>query len=459
MKASILVVEDEEDMRKGLCRMLSKEGYAVEGVGTGDEAIKRLENNVYDALITDLKLPGPDGIDILRKLKKVSPESPGIVITGYGTVESAVEAMKLGAYDYLTKPFEFQKVKVSVRNALEQYSLARQNKYLKQNIGSQWQVNRIIGKSPAMLNVIKSVKKVAPADTTVLIQGESGTGKELVSRLIHHLSPRKDNLFVPINCAVLREPFLESELFGHTKGAYTGAVSARRGLLELAHHGTFFLDEIADVSPAVQAKLLRVLEERCFMRLGGRETIHVDIRLIAATNKDLEECVRQKSFREDLYYRLNVFQIHLPPLRERREDIPLLAYHFLEKHSRRLGKKVTEITPEAMQELTYYDWRGNVRELENAIEGGVILSDGKALTSHDLPVRIAADESNGAPESFPVSYRKAKQQLMDKFNRLFLKRLLSRHNGNVTRASEEAGMNRANFQRLMRKAGIKREDY
>jgi DNA-binding NtrC family response regulator len=458
MKASILVVEDEEDMRNGLCRMLSKEGYNVEGVGTGDEAIRRLEHGAFDTVITDLKLPGPDGMEVLKKLKEVSPESQGIVITGYSTVESAVEAMRLGAYDYISKPFDLGKIKVVVRNALQQSHLIKQNKCLKQKIDTQWQVEHIIGKSDAMQEVIGAAKKVAPADTNVLVLGESGTGKELVSRLIHRLSARRDSLFMPVNCAVLREAFLESELFGYAKGAFTGAVSAKRGLLEVANGGTFFLDEIADVSLAVQAKLLRVLEERCFMRLGGTETLHVDIRLVAATNKDLEACVREGSFREDLYYRLNVFQIRLPPLRERREDIPLLAYHFLEKHGRRLGKSISEITPEALQALTYYDWRGNVRELENTIEGGVILADGKALTSRDLPIRIAAGEPEQALAPAAVSYSEAKRKLIDRFNKMFVHRLLARNNNNVTHAAEEAGMNRANFQRLMRSAGVKPGD-
>ncbi len=455
---AILVVEDEEDMRNGLCRMLSREGYDVEGVGTGDDAIRRLEQDIFDVVITDLKLPGPDGMEVLKKLKEVSPETPGIVITGYSTVESAVEAMKLGANDYISKPFNLGKVKVVVKNALEQSSLISQNRYLKQKMDAQWQVKHIIGKSAVMQEMLGAAAKVAPTDANVLILGESGTGKELVSRLIHHRSTRRDGLFMAVNCAVLREAFLESELFGHAKGAFTGAVSAKRGLLEVAHDGTFFLDEIADVSLPVQAKLLRVLEERCFMRLGGTETLHVTIRLIAATNKDLEACVREGSFREDLYYRLNVFQVRLPPLRERKEDIPALAYHFLKKHSRKLGKDVREITPEALQALTYYDWRGNVRELENAIEGGVILAEGGTLSSGDLPIRIATSESDPAPTSSALSYREAKRQLIDRFNRIFVHRQLSRNNGNVTHASREAGMNRANFQRLMRSAGIKPGD-
>jgi len=452
--ASILVVEDEADMLKGLTKTLSREGYDVEGVGTGAEAIERLGQKVYDVVITDLKLPGPSGIEVLRKLKEVSPESEGIVVTGFATVETAVEAMKLGAYDYITKPFDLQKVKVVVRNALEQSSLVRQNKYLKQKLDTEWQVVHIIGRSAAMKAVLDAAAKVAPTDTTVLVTGESGAGKELVARYIHQLSPRKDSLFTAVNCAVLREQFLESELFGHVKGAFTGAVASKRGLLEIADGGTFFLDEVADVSPPVQAKLLRVLEERCFMRLGGTETIHVDVRLMAATNKDLEECVREGSFREDLYYRINVFSTALPPLRERREDIPPLAYHLLRKHSRRLGRRTMEISMEAMQALTAYDWPGNVRELANAVEGAIILASGGVLSADDLPRKVAANGTPSVSGPADIPYKEAKQQLVERFNRDFVLRLLGKHKGNVTHAARDAGMNRANFQRLMRKADV-----
>ena len=457
--AAILIVEDEADMLKGLCKMLSPEGYEVEGVATGTEAVQKLERKVFDVVITDLKLPGPSGMQVLKKLKEVSPETVGIVITGYATVESAVEAMKLGAYDYITKPFDLQKVKVVVRNALDQSSLISRYRYLKQKMDTEWQVEHIIGKSAAMRSALEAAAKVAPTDTTVLISGESGTGKELVARYVHHLSPRKDGLFTAVNCAVLRETFLESELFGHVKGAFTGAVASKRGLLEVADGGTFFLDEVADVSPPVQAKLLRVLEERSFMRLGGTETIHVDIRLIAATNKDLEKRVHEGSFRDDLYYRLNVFSIALPPLRDRKEDIPALAYHFLREQCRKLGKHIAEISPEAIQALTAYSWPGNIRELENAIEGGIILASGNTFSADDLPRKIAANETgSGLPHS-DASYGEAKQELLARFNREFVRRLLERHSGNVTRAAEEAGMNKGNFQRLMRNAGVKSQEF
>lgn len=457
--ATILVVEDEADIRTGLCRMLSRVGYEVEGVGTGTDAVRRLGQEVFDAVITDLRIPGPSGLEVLKKLKETSPESVGIVITGYGTVESAVESMKLGAYDYISKPFDLEKVKVVIRNALEQSNLITQNSYLKQKMDTEWQVEHIIGESPAMKSVLEAAAKAAPTDATVLLLGESGTGKELVARLIHHLSPRRDNLFTAVNCAVLVETFLESELFGHVKGAFTGAVTSKRGLLEIAHGGTFLLDEIGDVSLPVQAKLLRILEERSFMRLGGTETIHVDIRLIAATNTDLEKAMSEGSFREDLYYRLNVFAIELPSLRDRREDITPLAYHFLKKHSGKLRKHVSEIAPEVLQALAYYDWPGNVRELENAIEGGIILASGSTLSVNDLPIKIAASDADPSQYSSGTSYKECKRRLLERYNRSFVCRLLAKSNGNVTRAAREAGMNRANFQRLVRSVGVKPCDY
>jgi len=454
VKPAILVVEDEADMLRGLCKMLARESYEVDGAGAGDEAIAKLDRKVYDVVITDLRLPGASGIDVLRHMRDLGHESVGIVITGYGSVESAVEAMKMGVFDYIAKPFDLQKVRIVVRNALDQSELVGQNRYLKKTVETAWQVDHIIGRSERMQGVLDAAAKVAPADTTVLLNGESGTGKELIARHIHHLSPRRDRLFTAVNCAVLREQFLESELFGHVKGAFTGAVMAKRGLLEVAHKGTFFMDEIADVSPPVQAKLLRVLEERSFMRLGGTEAVNVNIRLIAATNKDLETCVREGTFREDLYYRLNVFSLTAPPLRERREDISALAHYFLKKLGLELGKQLDGISPEALAALAAYDWPGNVRELRNAIERGIILAAGGMLTSSELPDKLSA---TGAPDTAvpATAYREAKRLLLEKFNRDFVTRTLAECDGVVTRAAERAGMNRANFQRLMRNAGIK----
>jgi DNA-binding NtrC family response regulator len=455
--AAILVVEDEPDMLKGLTKMLSREGHDVESISTGTEAMQRLDEKVFDVVITDLRLPGCSGMEILKKLKETSPESVGIVITGYATVESAVEAMKLGTYDYIPKPFDMQKVKIVVRNALDQSNLLRENKYLKKKIDTEWQVEHIIGKSTSMKKVFEEVEKVASTDATVLLFGESGTGKELIARYVHHLSPRKGKLFMAVNCSMLREVFLESELFGHVKGAFTGAVASKKGLLEIADDGTFFLDEISEVSLPVQAKLLRVIEERSFMRLGGTETIKVDIRLIAATNKNLEKCIEEGRFRDDLYYRLNVFSIRLPSLRERRDDIPLLAYHFLRQHCKKLGKHVTEFSPEAMEALQNYDWPGNVRELANAIERGLILAGGTTFSAENLPGKVASAKTVSSPASPAVTYREAKQASLDNFNKDFVRHLLERHEGNITRAAQEAGMDRANFHRLMRNAGVEQD--
>jgi len=458
-KARILIVEDETDMLRGLAKMLSYAGYSVDCASTGTDAIVNLEKKIYDVVITDLKLPGPDGLAILRKMKETSPESVGIVITGYGTVEAAVEAMKLGAYDFISKPFDMHKIKVIVRNALEQSNLISENRYLKERIQDEWQVENIVGKSPEMIEVFDAVRKVAPTDTTVLILGESGTGKELIARYIHHLSSRKDRLFTAINCSVLRDMFLESELFGHVKGAYTGAVSSKRGLLEIAHRGSFFLDEVAEVCVPVQAKLLRVLEDKTFMRLGGTDTISVDIRLIVATNKDLDACVKNGDFRDDLFYRLNTFTITLPPLRERTDDVPLLAYHFLKKHCKELGKRIHEIGDDAMDALISYNWPGNVRELDKIIERGVILENSEIMTLENLPEKLASNSSPEAGSTEKICYTKAKKRLLEEFDRNYAVNLLIKHNGNVTHASEEAGMDRANFQRLMRKTGVKSEQF
>jgi transcriptional regulator with PAS, ATPase and Fis domain len=305
-----------------------------------------------------------------------------------------------------------------------------------------------------MLEVFDAVKKVAPTDATVLILGESGTGKELVARYVHHLSPRNERLFTAVNCSVLRDTFLESELFGHVRGAYTGAVSSKKGLLELAHGGSFFLDEVAEVSVPVQAKLLRVLEERSFMRLGGTETINVDVRLIAATNKNLEEYVRDGKFRDDLYYRINAFTITIPPLRERREDIPLLCYHFLKKHCRKMGRRIHEIDSGAMDALMNHDWPGNVRELDKAIERAVILETGEIITAEDLPGRVSSSTAPKASQVTTLPYREAKRNLTEAFDREYVEGVLKDSEGNVTKAAERAGMDRRNFQRLMKHAGI-----
>jgi two-component system NtrC family response regulator len=453
-KGRILIVEDEQDMLFGLQKILSKQGHNVEIAETGTIGLKKVEESFFDVVITDLKMPGVDGIELLRKIKEAHSDTMVIVITGYGSVESAVEAMKLGAYDYITKPFDAGHIKMVVRKALRQISLTIENKYLKQQIKEAKDFQNIIGSSRKMEAVFKIADQVALTDTTVLISGESGTGKELFARYIHYNSPRKEKVFVPVNCAALRETLLESELFGHEKGSFTGAVSTKRGLMEIASGGTFFFDEIGDVGPPIQGKLLRVLQEREFMRVGGTDTINADIRLIAATNKNLEQCIKERTFREDLYYRLNVVSIHLPPLRERKDDILPLAQFFLRRFNKKMGKKISEIKEDVLGVLMGYDWPGNVRELENVLERAVVLATEDVIEVSHLPDKLLEAHIDSGPVFGALSYKEAKRQVVDSFSKEFLERLLQMSEGNISKAAKQASMDVANFRRLMRKYGI-----
>jgi DNA-binding NtrC family response regulator len=453
-KGRILIVEDERDMLFGLQKILSKQGHNVEIAETGSTGVEKVEKSFFDIVITDLKMPGVDGIELLRKVKEACSDTMVIVITGYGTVESAVEAMKLGAYDYITKPFDAEHIKMVVRKALRQISLTIENKYLKQKIKEAKDFQNIIGKSRKMQSVFKIADQVSCTNTTVLILGESGTGKELLARYIHYNSPRKDKVFVPVNCAALRETLLESELFGHEKGSFTGAVSTKRGLMEIASGGTFFFDEIGDVSPLIQGKLLRVLQEREFMRVGGTDTISADIRLITATNKNLEQCIKERTFREDLYYRLNVVSIHLPPLRERKDDILPLAQFFLSRFNKKMGKKICEIKQDVLGVLMGYDWPGNVRELENVLERAVVLATEDTIEVSHMPDKILEAHIDSGPVFRGLSYKEAKQQVVDSFSKEFIERLLQMSKGNISKAAKQAKMDVANFRRLMRKYDI-----
>jgi DNA-binding NtrC family response regulator len=459
-KGYILIVEDEQDMLHGLRKILSNQGHKVEIAGSGSAGLEEVQKSNFDIVVTDLKMPDVDGIGLLRKVKELHSDTIVIVITGYGTVENAVEAMKLGAYDYITKPFDTEHLRMVVQKAMKQISLTNENRYLKQQIKEAKDFQNIIGESCKMQDVFKIADKVAATDTTVLLLGESGTGKELIARYIHYNSQRKNRVFIPVNCGALTETLLESELFGHEKGSFTGAISSKRGLIEIASGGTFFFDEIGDVSPVVQGKLLRVLQEREFMRVGGTDTITADIRLIAATNKNLEKCLKEGTFREDLYYRLNVVSIRLPTLRERKDDIPLLAQFFLRRFSKKMRKNISEIRRDVLEVLMEYDWPGNVRELENVIERAVVLATEDAMIglSH-LPDKLLEAHIDGGTLLPGRSYREAKQQAMDSFNKEFLERLLRMSNGNISQAAKQAKMDGANFRRLMRKCGIRAGDH
>ncbi|MBI4272007.1 MAG: sigma-54-dependent Fis family transcriptional regulator [Candidatus Rokubacteria bacterium] len=387
--ATLLVADDDPGLRESLERTLTREGFHVVLASDGNAALERLRGGGIDLVLTDLKMPGLTGIEVLRAAKAIAPDVDVILLTAFGTVEEAVRAMKAGAYDFLTKPFQRPQVLRLIRQALERRDLIQQNRELQQRLDVLLQQGIAIGSSPAFRRMMMLVDQVADSSATVLIQGESGTGKELVAKTIHARSARTKGPFVAVNCAALPEALLESELFGYEKGAFTGAAGRKEGRFELADGGTLFLDEVADLSPVTQPKILRVLQEGEFERLGGTRTIRVDVRVVAATNQDLAQMVREKRFREDLYYRLNVITINVPPLRERREDIHVLAQHFLRMYAAKNNRKLEGFTDEALRRLEAYAWPGNVRELENVIERGVVLARSAQMDIADLPPEIA----------------------------------------------------------------------
>jgi two-component system response regulator PilR (NtrC family) len=396
-RGRILVVDDERSMRELLQIVLRREGHQVRLAADGPSAVAELEREPTDVLISDIKMPGMSGVDVLREAKRIDPDIVGIMVTAYATTSSAVEALRLGAYDYLTKPFDVEELKAKVRNALERRTLRQENVLLKRALRSASAFSNIIGRSKLMQDVFDLVETVAPTNSTILVTGESGTGKELVARAVHTNSLRRDQPFVALNCGALPETLLESELFGHMRGAFTGAAMTKKGLLEAAERGTVFLDEISEMSPMMQVKLLRVLQERRFRRVGGNEEIDADIRIIAATNRDLAKAVADGTFREDLYYRINVIPIHLPPLRERREDIAPLAEHFVAKYREQMGKAITGLTPEVIRWLEAGDWPGNVRQLENVIERAVALERGALIQLGSLPAEPAPKSPSRPP--------------------------------------------------------------
>jgi len=392
IRLRVLVVDDDQAIREALSRTLEKFGYEVVLAEDGQAGLDRLREGEIHILLADLQMPKLSGQGLLKAAKTIAPDIEVIVITGHGTVEDAVEAMKEGAYDFITKPFKRVQLERTIRRAAEKQALALQNRRLRARLDELQGAGSIVGTSPVMLRTLELVRQVAPSTATVLIQGESGTGKELIADAIHHGSPRREQAFVKVNCAALPEHLLESELFGHERGAFTGAVARKEGRFELADGGTLFMDEIGDISVAMQAKLLRVLQSGEFERVGGTRTLKADVRLVAATNTDLVALVREKRFREDLYYRLNVITIHLPTLRDRREDIPLLAHHFLRRYAEKNAKLLRGFTEDTMDLLQTYAWPGNVRELENAIERAVVLTRSDLITPVDLPETLVRSD-------------------------------------------------------------------
>ncbi|MBI4169741.1 MAG: sigma-54-dependent Fis family transcriptional regulator [Acidobacteria bacterium] len=451
----VLIVDDEKGMRDLLSILLKKEGYAVAAAESAEKAREHVGRGDLDLVICDISMPGASGLEVLKQSKASNPETPVIMITAYASTESAVEALKLGAYDYLIKPFDVEEMKIVVRNALEKRRLEHENRALKRELKEKFHAQELVGESPRMEEVMALVAKIAPTNSTVLISGESGTGKELVARAIHAGSPRQSRPFVSINCGALPDELLESELFGHTRGSFTGALTAKKGLFEVADGGTIFLDEIGDTSPAMQIKLLRVLQERRIRRVGGTEEAEVNVRVLAATNQDLEQMVRDRRFREDLYYRINVIQIRMPALREKPEDIPRLALHFLVKYSRVMGKKIARISEEAMRRLEEHAWPGNVRELENVIERAVALENSDAVTTESLSREVRSG-ARPSPE-FPVSLSDGGIDLETQLERLrqhFMEEAMRRAHGVQTKAAELLGMSFRSFRYFAKKYNL-----
>jgi two-component system response regulator AtoC len=441
----LLVVDDDPVATNLLKEVLSKEGYHVTTALSGEEAIARGMDNLFDIVITDVRMGNKDGMEVLRSFKKIAPETTVIMITAFGSIETAIEAIREGAFDYISKPFKLDEIKFAIRRALEQRRLLQENKFYRQELLNKYQLKNVIGRTPQMFEVYKTIAKVADTKSTILLYGERGTGKELVARSIHYNSPRNNHPFIPVDCGSLVETLMESELFGHVRGAFTGAFSSKRGLFEEADGGTLFLDEVSNLSLSMQTKLLRFLQEHEIKRVGGMESIKVDVRVVAATNQQLEPLVKNEKFREDLFDRLNVVSITLPPLRERKEDIPLLAAHFLQRFSEENHKNISRISPEALEILTQYSWPGNVRELEHTIERAVIFSIHPIILPEDLPRKIFEEMKATEfllPEK-PLSLKDVEKK--------YVLKVLEETKGNKKKASEILGIDRTTLYRILEK--------
>jgi len=451
MEKKILVVDDDSLLRDFLSETLNRSGYQVNLASTGEEALENIRKEDYDIILSDVRMPNMDGMELLKTTRNFLPDAKVVMMTAYGTVQNAVEAMKLGAYDYVMKPFSIDEIELVLKRALEHKQLLLENKLLRSEVIGKYRFDNIVGKSPQMQKIFELVETVADTKATVLITGESGTGKELIAKAIHYNSPRREGPFIRINCAALPEGLVESELFGHEKGSFTGAIRQSRGRFELADRGVLLLDEISEISLHLQGKLLRVLQEREFERVGSGIPIQVDVRIIATSNRDLNRLIEQGKFREDLFYRLNVVPIHIPPLRERKEDIPALAQHFLKKYNLENNRQIKGISQKVYEMFLEYFWPGNVRELENYIERAVVTAKGKILTPRDFPKELALGRINLPSEEIEVG-----STIYEAERKLILKTLKAQ-GGNRTKAAEILGISTRTLRNKLHEYGLKDE--
>jgi DNA-binding NtrC family response regulator len=444
-KVNILIVDDEEIVRESLASWLEEDGYEVAAAENGPRALERLPEKDWNLAMVDLKMPGMDGIQLMDEIRKIKPDTIVIIMTAYATVDTAVQAMKKGAYDYIVKPFNPEDLSLTIRKIIEHQKLVRENLYLRKELKKQYRLHDMVSKNHKMIEIFELVKTVAKSNSIVLVQGESGTGKELLSRAIHMESPRRDEPFVSVSCASLTESLLESELFGYEKGSFTGADQARSGKIELAKDGTLFLDEIGDISLKLQMDLLRVIEQREFRRVGGTQLIPITSRIIASTNRDLAKAIKEGKFREDLYYRLNVISVYIPPLRERKEDIPLLVEHFIERFNIEMGKNVDGLAETAMRTLMDYQWPGNARELRNVIERSMVVTKGRMILDTDLtlPQAPVVEDSRG--------------KSLSEMEKKHIRQVLHDNKWNIIRSAQVLGIDRVTLYNKIRKYELKKE--
>ncbi len=450
MKLTVLIVDDEKAQRESLAGFLRKKGYETKSAGSGTEALEWVRTHTVDVICTDFKMPDLSGLELLKEVHSINPDIPVIIMTAYGSVENAVEAMKAGAFEYIQKPVDLDELLILVRRGIERSHLVRENRELRKQLEKKYSFEGIVSQSGEMEEVLNTAARVAASDATVLIRGESGTGKELIARAIYHASNRRDKPFVVVNCAALPETLLESELFGHEKGSFTGADRQRIGKFEQANGGTLFVDEVGDIPPQVQVKLLRALQFGTIERVGGDETIELNVRIVAATNRNLEELIREGEFREDLFYRLNVVPIFIPPLRKRKVDIPPLVHHFIRKYGEMTGKEVQGISREAMEMLLRYDFPGNIRELENVIQRAVVMTRGDLITTSDLPPEMG-NESTEPSTLPPLGDLK---QTVAEIEKSMIRRALDETNGNQVQAARLLGISERNLRYKMGKLGL-----